>query len=93
MLQSLTLMNGVETSAAVDVARGPLVTAVAEGPFDSDDQRVETLFLAALGRLPDGDERTLVAKYLAAGKSDERRRRTADVVWALVNTAEFGTNH
>lgn len=93
VLQALSLMNGDVTSAAVDAESGPLVVAVAEGPFDSVEQRAETLFLAALNRLPEPGELAIVAKYLQTDGPKDLRRRTSDVFWALLNTAEFSTNH
>lgn len=93
VLQSLALMNGPETSAAVDNSIGPLVVAVTEGPFTTSAERVDVLFLAAFARLPSADERDLVLGYLEGAPAGKLRRRVADVFWALVNTAEFGTNH
>ena len=93
VLQSLALMNGAETAAAVEAAAGPLVIAVAEGPFANSAERAETLFLAAFNRLPDAEERRIVGEYFDGAPAAERRRRTADVLWSLVNTAEFSTNH
>lgn len=92
VLQSLSLMNGEVTSAAVDARNGPLVVAVAEGPFDSLEQRAETLFLAALNRLPEASELAIVTKHLQADGPEGLHRRTADIFWALLNTAEFSTN-
>ena len=49
--------------------------------------RIETLYLAALGRLPRAEERTRLVKFVAAAA--DKDRALADVFWALLNSAEF----
>jgi RNA polymerase sigma factor (sigma-70 family) len=54
----------------------------------SDEQCVEGLFLAALGRLPQETEARFVVQQL--GKLKDRREGLRDVLFMLVNTKEFG---
>ncbi len=54
--QALTLMNGRLIQDATDLQQTGVLAAV-EAPFFSDEQRVETLFLATLSRLPSDGER------------------------------------
>jgi hypothetical protein len=63
-------------------------------PYLDSAGRVETLFLAALGRFPEEDEQLRMLAYLAdRGQTIGERRALADVFWALLNSAEFILNH
>lgn len=52
----------------------------------------EELFLAALGRLPDHEERGRTISYLAQ-RTDRRPSAIRQILWALFNSAEFRMNH
>lgn len=94
ILQALSLMNGSLVSDATSLERSELLSAVTEMPFLDSAGRIETLFLAALGRFPSEDERQLMQNYLAErGKAIGEKRALADVFWALLNSAEFILNH
>lgn len=56
-----------------------------------DDAILEELYLATLSRLPDDDEREFLRNELAS--SPGRREAFVDIVWAILNTREFSTNH
>jgi hypothetical protein len=63
----------------------------------TDDEVLEELFLATLGRYPNSDDKKLFAEY-QAGKADgaaknARRDTFTDTLWALINTREFILNH
>lgn len=91
--QALTLMNGVEMNAATSGPESGLLTALHSPLFD-DEQRVETLFLATLSRLPRDEERSKFVEYVAGGgATGDRRRALGDCLWALLNSAEFALNH
>ncbi len=53
----------------------------------TDDQAAEWLFVAALGRFPEGRERKSLTEHLA--KKKDRREAMLDVVWALINSKEY----
>jgi hypothetical protein len=94
ILQALLMMNGRLTGDATDLKRGRTLSAVAEAPFLNTDGRVETLYLAALGRRPRAAERERLVTYVeSGGPHRDRNRALADVFWVLLNSAEFGTNH
>jgi uncharacterized protein DUF1549/uncharacterized protein DUF1553 len=57
----------------------------------TNEDLVEELFLAALGRLPKADEKEDGLKHLAEART--RQEGITDVLWALVNTREFILNH
>lgn len=90
--QALTLMNGGLVNTVTDVSRSGLLNSLP--PFFSDQQRVETLFLSTLSRKPNDDERTLMLKYMKAAESEEEKQKTlGNILWALLNSAEFTLNH
>ena len=53
---------------------------------------VEDLFLAALGRLPSGSERSLALAALSR-RPTHRRQAAEDLVWSLINHPEFLFQH
>jgi hypothetical protein len=54
------------------------------------DVHIEYLFLATLGRKPVAEEKNAMRKLL---KGEDKNAGLADVVWALLNSAEFNSNH
>ncbi len=90
--QALTLLNGADISAAADPRQSGLLTAL-EAPLFNDAQRLDVLFLATLSRPPRDDERLVFSQYIARAESDGRGRAMGDVLWALLNSAEFALNH
>jgi hypothetical protein len=92
--QALALMNGKFVSDATGLELSGTLAAVANAPFLDTAGRVETLYLAALGRLPTGPERTKVVGYVEkGGPSGDPDKALADVFWALLNSSEFALNH
>lgn len=92
VLQALALLNGADLAEATDPVRGPLLGSL-EAPFLNDDDRLRTLFLAALARQPTDEELTLCRDQLARYSESDRAKAYSDVLWALLNSAEFGLNH
>lgn len=59
---------------------------------ETDDKRaVQNVVLQALSRFPSPDEEELFLGHLNG--ADDRRTGWIDIVWALVNSQEFRTNH
>jgi hypothetical protein len=91
--QALTLMHGGLIHSATDVATSGLLKSFA-APFFTDEQRIDTLFLSTLSRYPTDSERELMLKTVMAASNDtERQQALGDVLWALLNSAEFTFNH
>ncbi len=92
--QALHLMNGAETSEATDLTRSALLTSL-EAPFLTDEQRIEILFLATLSRFPREDEMHRVRTFAQEFEKPDEGLSTAyaDILWALLNSAEFTLNH
>ena len=91
--QALTLMHGGLIQNATDLSTSGLLSSLA-APFFTDEQRVDTLFLSTLSRQPEPAERDVMLKTVSAAKTDtDRQRALGDVLWALLNSAEFTFNH
>jgi hypothetical protein len=90
ILQALTLMNGPFVARQTHPEHGKLLAAVTNAPFLDDRGKLQTLYLAALSRMPtEGELRRLLARM----KGGNPRTRPADVFWALLNSPEFLLNH
>ncbi len=91
--QTLLLMNSSEINGLLADADHGLLAALS-APFLDPAARVEAIVLNVLGRLPDDSERETFTSYLSAQDDDDSRAAAmADMVWALVNSAEFRLNH
>ncbi len=91
--QALLMMNGPLVSEATTSGRSALLTSL-EAPFFTDDQRIEVLTLATISRPPTAAERKRFSAYLAEARpKKETRRALGDLLWALLNSAEFSLNH
>jgi hypothetical protein len=91
--QALTMMHGGLIQNATDVGTSGLLGSLS-APFFTDEQRLETLFLSTMSRQPDPAEREAMLKSIAAAKTDaDRQKALGDVLWALLNSAEFTFNH
>jgi hypothetical protein len=59
----------------------------------SDHQQLaEELYLAVLSRLPTDDERQATTDYLSA-RGDRREKAIANLMWSLLASNEFCSNH
>jgi hypothetical protein len=90
ILQALALMNGKFISDATSLEKSRTLAAIVDAPF-SNGQRIETLYLAALGRLPRPEESSRLLNYVNGGR--DYRSALADVFWVLLNSSEFIFNH
>ncbi|MFT5127339.1 MAG: WD40 repeat protein [Rhodothermales bacterium] len=88
MVQALHLMNGqsMQTKLSSEAGRARQL-AKAERPLA---EVIDELYLAALSRFPDEDERTTA---LTSFDGADRKIATEDLLWALLNSAEFVFNH
>lgn len=90
ILQALSLMNGKLIDGVTSLDRGELLPAVADAPFMTTPEKIETLYLAALSRKPAAKELERLTKYINDGDGN---KALADVFWALLNSSEFVLNH
>jgi hypothetical protein len=61
------------------------------GRMKAPDRVVETFFLSTLSRRPTDSEAKAMAAYIA--KATDQRSAYHDVLWALINSTEFVSNH
>ncbi len=91
--QALMLMNGRLMATATDKDKSRMIAAL-DAPWFTEEERLETLFLAAFARLPSAQEKERFGAYVVSKTTDEDRRQAlGDVYWALLNSAEFSLNH
>lgn len=91
--QALTMMHGGLINNATDVGRSGLLKSLA-APFFTDGQRLDTLYLSTLSRYPESAEREVMLKEIVAASTQQQRQQVlGDVLWALLNSAEFTLNH
>ena len=101
--QALRLMNGNEIEGATNIEQSPLLKSL-RAPFFTDQQRIDIVYLATVSRYPSEDERKRMEGFLlasndAADGTEEAvsegfaEKARADVLWALLNSAEFALNH
>jgi hypothetical protein len=92
VLQALSLLNGNDLAEASDPEKSPLLGSL-QAPFFGDDDRLRTLFLATYCRQPSESELSVCRGQLAKYSDGERGKGYSDVLWALLNSAEFALNH
>ena len=91
--QALTLMNGTLIANATGLSTSGLLKSL-EAPFFTNEQRIEILFLATLSREPTSNETKLVSNYLSRDlKGLPLQEGLADILWSILNSAEFTMNH
>lgn len=90
VLQALTLLNGAITSVATQAETSGVLIAL-DNPLFSIEEQVETLFLGTLSRRPTDEERTVFVAHV--NESTDQREAIGDILWALLNSAEFALNH
>jgi WD40 repeat protein len=78
------LEGGVD--ARLDTGFGKLIDQLLADK-KPDDQAVDWLFVAAMGRFPEELERKFLTEQLARKK--DRREAMLDVVWAIMNSKEY----
>jgi hypothetical protein len=95
ILQALHMMNSKLVEKALDSAAsktGPL-SNVARSYADNKDRAIASLYRMVLARKPRPEEVERVIKFVDARPADEREKALRDVMWALLNSAEFMLNH
>jgi hypothetical protein len=88
LLQAVYLRNDPDVAKMLDRPGGWLSQVKPDAP--ADDLIVEA-FLRVVGRLPDEAEKNRVRTYLR--ESPTLIEGLRDLVWSLLNTQEFVTNH
>ncbi|MBM4003536.1 MAG: DUF1549 domain-containing protein [Planctomycetes bacterium] len=92
ILQALTLLNGAELHSASHPDQSSLLGAL-NSPLFTRQDRIEVIYLATLARRPSDEERRISYEYLEGGAAGDAQTAFADLVWAILNSAEFAMNH
>lgn len=90
LAQVLHLMNAAPVNDRIQSATGRAARLAASDA--TDDEIIRGLYLAALSRHPNSTELSAARQAFDIPDSD-RRQATEDILWALMNTAEFVLNH
>ena len=91
--QALTLMNGALIDNATGLSKSGLLKSL-DAPFFTNRQRIEVIYLAVLSRHPHPSEWKLLDTYVNENSSPAQlRENLSDILWALLNSAEFTMNH
>jgi Protein of unknown function (DUF1549)/Protein of unknown function (DUF1553) len=93
ILQALSLMNGRFVADASTPQRSETLAAIAGVPLLSSPERIEALYVATLNRKPTPEELRRMGQYVEAGGDGKLKQRLSDVMWVLLNSAEFRLNH
>jgi len=92
VLQALALLNGADLAEATDPERSPLLGSLA-APFFTDDDRLAALFLAVYSRHPTQPDLAACRRQFEKHADSDRPKAHSDILWALLNSAEFALNH
>jgi hypothetical protein len=87
--QALHLMNSPEIMAKIRHRDGTAAGIAASSA--EPDPVIDELYLTALARLPQDDERIVMREAFSANM--DRRQAAEDILWALLNSKEFLYNH
>jgi hypothetical protein len=82
--QALQLMNATRTNA-------PGIAVKLTGGATDPAKALESLYLATLNRKPTSSELAMARDH--SKKASNARQAASDVLWALINSSEFTTNH
>ena len=94
ILQALAMMNGEFIQNATSLENSQTLRAIIEFPAMTDEQKLETLFLATLSRKPTDAEAKRFGQYLKnGGPANDTKAALGDVFWVLLNSSEFLLNH
>ena len=92
ILQALHLMNGKFMANATSLEKNKTLATVAASSA-SIPAKVETLFLVTLARPPRPEELERMVSHVNNGPMEEQAQRLGDIMWVLLNSAEFSLNH
>ena len=99
--QGLFLLNGQLSQSSVSARRGTRLSQILDRNKD-ESERITALYWTVYGRAPSESELTMTLGFIEAApltrkgrRVDDSERRAAyeDLLWALLNSTEFTTNH
>ncbi|MCA9195976.1 MAG: DUF1549 domain-containing protein [Planctomycetales bacterium] len=90
--QALLLMNDQTLSLFTQDSQQGILASL-QAPFFDEAQQLETLFLCSLGRPPTCEESENFLLHLKNQETETADEALGDILWALLNSAEFQFNH
>ncbi|HET6883632.1 MAG TPA: DUF1549 domain-containing protein, partial [Pirellulales bacterium] len=88
--QALMLMNGKLTAEATNLDSSRTLRAVVDAPFLSEEDKLETLYMAALTRRPSDEEIAFLLDLVRQQPGQQERKQAyAEIMWGLINSPEF----
>lgn len=81
-------MNGELVRSAASVGKGSFLDQVAGDPSLTNRQKFQTLYRAALSRLPTSEEAD-ACNHLMAAREGDVASTLQDIWWAVLNSNEF----
>jgi hypothetical protein len=94
ILQALAMMNGDFINSATAPESSRTLRSIVDFPLMSQDERLESLFLAALSRRPTAAELERCRTVLKdASTPAAEAAALGDIFWVLLNSSEFLLNH
>jgi hypothetical protein len=90
MVQALHMMNSTALNTKITASEGRARLLAASKA--TEDEIITDLYLSAYNRRPTDAERAL-AKRAFTAKDATRQSAVEDILWALLNSAEFVFNH
>ena len=92
--QGLMMMNSGLMTQALRPVPGTFLYELATDPKLSDQDRVQRIYMAGLSRAPSrGEWRAASGFFVGADTPEKRAEALSDVMWVVVNSAEFILNH
>jgi hypothetical protein len=92
--EALYLMNSTFALGRTSLTENRALATIADAAGMSTARWIEKLYLLVLSRKPRPEETERLVKYVdRGGPTGDARQTLADVFWALLNSAEFRTNH
>lgn len=88
--QALMLMNSPLLTQACSCEPGTFLHQLAMNQGMTNEEKVDAIYLSALSRKPTGPERKVIEAMFRAQSVPDT---LSDVLWAVVNSAEFILNH
>lgn len=88
--QALMLMNGKLTADATNLESSRTLRAVVEAPFLTTEEKIATLYLAALTRRPTEEEMVFMLNHVRQQSGEAAQKQAfAEILWGLINSPEF----
>lgn len=88
--QILLVMNGQMVQQGT-TPQARVIQGLIDAPGLQPEDRVDSLYLLALSRMPSDEERQRALDYVA--REDQEAAGLSDLLWSLINSAEFIVNH